>query len=354
MSSRPIKLLVCTQKVDRNDSDLGFFHVWLEKMASQVDSITVICLEKGEYKLPSNVTVLSLGKEYRISRIAYLFRFYYYLWQYRRDYDAVFVHMNPEYAILGGLPWRLWGKKVLLWYMHKAVNFRLWLAEKFVTKIFTASKESFRLPSKKVEVTGHGIDVDHFASRTENKPDNAWKFLWVGRISPVKDLETVILAVAALKKMRPNFSITLDVVGEPITNADREYKRTIEELVNKEAMKGIVRFAGGKKYSEMLGEYGTHHALIHTSRTGSLDKVVLEALAAGILVFTSSEAYAGFGDLVVRFSANNYEDLAQTIEKNMISGILDNTAERRNFVRERHNLNLLVYKIDDYLSLDKF
>ena len=36
----------------------------------------------------------------------------------------------------------------------------------------------------------------------------------------------------------------------------------------------------------------------------------------------------------------------------MISGILDNTAERRNFVRERHN-RLLVYKIDDYLSLDK-
>ena len=107
--------------------------------------------------------------------------------------------MNPEYAIWAGYHGGS-GKKVLLWYMHKAVNFRLWLAEKFVTKILPP-QESFRLPVK-VEVTGHGIDVDHFASRTENKPDNAWKFYGLA-VSVSKDLETVILAVAALKKYDP-------------------------------------------------------------------------------------------------------------------------------------------------------
>ena len=66
-------------------------------------------------------------------------------------------------------------KKTLLWYTHKAVNWKLKLAEKLVDKIFTASKESFRLPSKKVEITGHGIDLEKFKSQNAakgGKPEN--------------------------------------------------------------------------------------------------------------------------------------------------------------------------------------
>ena len=58
-----MRLLVVTQIVDTNDSNLGFFHAWLQRIAAQVDSMIVLCLKKGEYQLPANVTVLSLGKE---------------------------------------------------------------------------------------------------------------------------------------------------------------------------------------------------------------------------------------------------------------------------------------------------
>ena len=99
-----MKLLVITQKVNKNDSNLGFFHEWLLRLAGQVEKLTIICLEKGEYNLPDNVQVLSLGKniKYQISNIKficqlkYLFRFYKYIWKFRKEYDAVFVHMNPE------------------------------------------------------------------------------------------------------------------------------------------------------------------------------------------------------------------------------------------------------------------
>ena len=91
-----MKLLIITQKVDINDDVLGFFHRWLEEFAKHCEKITVICLEMGEYKLPENVKVLSLGKEDRVSKLKYIWRFYKYIWQEQKNYDKVFVHMNPS------------------------------------------------------------------------------------------------------------------------------------------------------------------------------------------------------------------------------------------------------------------
>ena len=56
-------LLFITQKVDRADWLLGFTHGWLKALAGKVDRLTIICLEQGETELPSNVRVISLGKE---------------------------------------------------------------------------------------------------------------------------------------------------------------------------------------------------------------------------------------------------------------------------------------------------
>ena len=110
-----MKLLIITQKVDRDDPILGFFHRWIEEFAKHCENIIVICLEKGEYNLPKNVQVLSLGKEERESRLAYIKRFYSYIWHKRKEYDSVFVHMNQEYVLLGGFFWKAMRKRVILW-----------------------------------------------------------------------------------------------------------------------------------------------------------------------------------------------------------------------------------------------
>ena len=132
MNTRNNKLLIITQKVDKNDSVLGFFHGWILEFAKNYEELIVICLEKGEYDLPDNVKVLSLGKEDNVSKFVYLIRFYKYILQNRKNYDNVFVHMNVEYVILGGLVWKILRKKIGLWYMHKSVTLKLRLAEKLV------------------------------------------------------------------------------------------------------------------------------------------------------------------------------------------------------------------------------
>src|SRR6185312_9296857 len=160
--STRMKLLIVTQKVDQNDSILGFFHRWIEEFAKHFSLVTVICLQEGEHHLPENVKVLSLGKASGTSRLQYIFRFYKYIWNERKNYDVVFVHMNPEYIVLGGWFWKLWHKKVALWYVHRAVNTKLRIAEKFADVIFSSSKESFGIESSKVRFVGHGIDVEKF------------------------------------------------------------------------------------------------------------------------------------------------------------------------------------------------
>ncbi|OGH72440.1 MAG: hypothetical protein A2921_04100 [Candidatus Magasanikbacteria bacterium RIFCSPLOWO2_01_FULL_43_20b] len=367
-----MKLLVITQKVNKNDSNLGFFHEWLLRLAGQVEKLTIICLEKGEYNLPDNVQVLSLGKniKYQISNIKficqlkYLFRFYKYIWKFRKEYDAVFVHMNPEYCILGGVFWRLWHKKVLLWYTHKTVNLRLRLGVLFANKVFTASKESFRLRSKKVEAVGHGIDVGLF-SKQQWTPHNVSPspqpgeiaLLWIGRVTLSKDPEVAICAIANLKKTVTQ-PVHLSVVGEPITRPDMEYYKKIEKMSvefninNKESGAGFIH----QKivYNEMPRLYQKHHIFLHTSRTGSMDKVVLEAMAAGRIVVTSSEAYADLAKkgLVYAFPAGNHLELAKTIEEIFNSGIIKQIPNQAaiEYVRQNHDLDALVSKILAYFS----
>lgn len=347
-----MKLLVITQIVDQQDFNLSFFYVWIKRLAERTEKLTVICLQAGEYELPRNVQVISLGKERGLSRWQYLKNFYRFIIAYRHDYDHVFVHMNPEYVILGGLFWRLAGKKVLLWYVHKAVNARLRLAALLGTKIFTAAKESFRLASKKVEIVGHGIDVSKFQTSDYGLRTTASKLrlLCVGRISPVKDLETVVLAFQELMQRHPEREIWLDIVGDTITEQDEEYRQTLLDLTAKLRLSHRVQFLGGVPYHQMPEVYVAHHALIHTSRTGSIDKVVLEALASGLTVFTSSAAYDELGDLALRFPANEAKELARMIESQLLSGAREVNQAGREYVERYHNLDNVINRIIAYFG----
>lgn len=348
-----MRLLILTQKVDIEDSVLGFFHRWIEEFAKCCEKLTVICLQKGEYNLPQNVRVLSLGKERNQSKIKYLWNFYKYIFKYKNNYDGVFVHMNKEYVLLGGFWWKLWNKKMALWYTHKAVSWQLKLAEKLVDKIFTASKESFRLPSRKVEVVGHGIPVEQFAVKKFEPPPisvGGISFLMVGRITPSKDLEIAIKAVAELRQKKDLPLFSLDIVGDAITEGDIEYESMLKELDNR--INAKVSFQSSMIYQEMDRLYQSHHLMIHASRTGSIDKVVLEALASGRLVISSSEAFADLAKegLIHTFPAGDYKALANKIEEIYQSGALERIPDQKaiDYVRKNHNLDNLIKKIASF------
>jgi len=264
-----MRLLITTQAVDQNDPILGFFVRWIEEFAKHCGQVTVICLRKGEHHLPPNVRVLALGDSGKLSRAYKLLEGAY---KFRGDYDAVFVHMNPEYLVAAGWLWRLLGKRTALWYTHKSVNLKLRIAALFANTILTASKESFRLASSKVRVMGHGIDTDFFSPGPIPRGSH---WLSVGRLTASKRHDLAIRDAHAAGK-------ELWIAGE-----GPERKRL--EALSQE-LGASVLFLGGLMQARLRDEYRKAALLVHRSETGSLDKVVLEALACGCPVRTNDAA----------------------------------------------------------------
>lgn len=328
-----MRLLICTQAVDRNDPVLGFFHRWIEEFALRCESVTVVCLRKGDYALPKTVEVIALGDRGRILRALEVCTI---AWGRRSEYDAVFVHMNPEYLVAAGWLWRLLGKKVGLWYVHKAVNLRLHIALAFVHHIFTASKESFRLESRKVHILGHGIDAESYANVERARGDTI-RLITAGRIARSKRIDHMLDATAEL--VRRGRSVTLDIVGATVADADRAYQRELEKKIVELGLFDVVAFTGAVPHEGLPAALADHSIFLNMSETGSVDKAVLEALAAGLPVVTSNEAFAH--GIPVAYVAGGAGAVADAI----IAAEATESEPLREFARERFGLAHLITRI---------
>jgi len=195
-----MRLLVLTQVVNEKDPILGFFVRWVREMTKYCERVDVVCLEKGEYNLPDNVRVFSCGKEEGVrSGLKLGWRVMKWCRKLVRENDRVFVHMCPEYALLCALFTKREGKRMVMWYAHGGVSWRLKLAEKVVDTIVTSTKEGCKLKSPKIEILQQGIDMELFkldkGQEIKNVPSN---FLYVGRVEPVKKIEVAIEALGLL------------------------------------------------------------------------------------------------------------------------------------------------------------
>ncbi len=344
-----MNLLILTQKVDKNDDILGFFHGWLLEFAKNYEKITVICLYEGEHNLPNNVKVLSLGKEKGVSRLKYILDFYKYIWKERNNYDQVFVHMNQIYVILGGLFWRLRGKKVGLWYAHGSVPFGLRFAEKISNYIFTSTKSGFRLNSKKLKIIGQGIDTNLFKPQNSIEEKEIFEIISVGRISPVKDYETTIKAIEILNKKGKK--IRLKIIGGLGLSSQQNYLNKLKKMVSEKSLDNIIEFCGGVPSKDILGYLQKSDLYINTSHTGSLDKTVLEAMSCGLPVLTCNEALKevlGEYKEKLMFSKKDPEEFSNKIEDIMkmdISGRIILGQKLREIVIKDHNLENFIKKI---------
>jgi glycosyltransferase involved in cell wall biosynthesis len=313
-----MRLLIVTQAVDRKDTALGFFHDWLTVFSQKLELLTVICLRKGESHLAPNVRVLSLGKEKKESRLRYILNFYKYILSERHSYDAVFVHMNPEYVILGGIVWKLMGKKIILWYTHRQVNLKLRVAAFFADEILTAAPESFNIKSSKVHSVGHGIDVAKFSKSFEERSvlHDPIRIISIGRITPIKNLDVLIDAVYRLKA--EGVAVSLQIVGDPAASGDVLHLESLKDTVRKLSLGNEIAFIG-KIENDALPEVLSQSDLsINLTPTGGIDKAVLESMAAGAIPLTSNNAFRKYFDehsSLLIFAERDVQSLEEHIKK---------------------------------------
>lgn len=349
-----MKLLFITQKIDQDDDVLGVYHRWAEELANRFDRLEVICLYRGKVRLPSNARIHSLGKESNPSRLKYIFNFYKYIWRLRNDYDKVFVHMNPEYMILGGWFWKMTGKKTIFWYAHYLSNIKLRLASLFADKIVTSTRLAYPLKSKKLVVLQQGIDTDRFKpSKLTNSQTHKLKILYLGRIAPVKNIDILLKALSFIKASR-NFDFNLDIVGGATSGKTKEnnYLEEIKKLVIELGLSDTVNFLPPVPNHQTPEIYNSHDLFINLTDTGSFDKTTLEAMSCELPVLVSNGAFSEIfpADLAgsQMFREKDPVDLAKKIQ-NFISlpGEKQESIgkEMRHLIVEKHSLAGLSEKL---------
>jgi len=313
-----MRLLILTQKVDMDDDLLGFFHDWLVEFAKRYEKITVVCLQKGKYDLPGNIKVLSLGKENGRSRLKYVKNFYRYIFALRHDYDAVFIHMNVEYMLLGGLFWRRWKKPIGFWYVHRKTNWKLILAEKLANKIFTSAQKSFQLASKKIIFAGHGIDIKKFKiQKSKFKIDGRFKIIYVGRISPIKNQALLIQAANILVNQENFKHLEIVFIGAPLMPGDGEYLAKLKNLADDYNLRDQIQYAGSVPNRLMPPYYQVADLALNLCPTGGVDKSVLEAMACSLPVLALNKSFeAIFGQFAdnLMLKSDQPEELAKKIK----------------------------------------
>ncbi len=334
-----MRLLILTQAVDQNDPVLGFFHAWIAQFAARSEKVTVICLREGEHSLPSNVTVLSLGKEHGPSRLKYITRFYRYIWSMRREYDAVFAHMNSEYVVLGGLLWRIWGKRIALWRNHKMSSRIMRVAAQFTNAICYTSPAAYGADHPKSVQMPIGIDTDRF--KPAGTPP-AESVLFLGRFDLVKKPDIFLEALALLEQ--EGVRVAADIYGDPSPGWEtyaNDLKTRYEHLAG-------VRFYPGVRNDETPAIYAAHNIYVNVTPSGSFDKTIGEAMAAGCVAIVANEAVQGVVPPDHLVDANSPRSVADGIKKALSLSRDERAAlvqKQRMYIVQEHSLSLLVDRV---------
>jgi len=304
-----MKLLIITQAVDSEDPVLGFFVRWIEELAKYAESIEVICLKEGKHSLPSNVRVHSLGKEKGVSKAGYVFNFYRYIWWLRNNYDAVFVHMNQEYVLMGGWFWKLWRKPTYLWRNHYAGSYLTDSAAAFCTKVFCTSKHSYTAKYAKTVIMPVGVDVERFYpdARIVRVPRS---ILFLSRMSPSKRPDMLIDALAMLAQSGSDFTATF--VGSPLPK-DETYYEDLKEKIRSLSLTHNIGFLPGVPNSATPDLYRAHEIFVNCSSSGMFDKTLFEAMGCEDFVLAASkDLEALIGE---RYSFKEVTDLTEKIRQ---------------------------------------
>lgn len=292
-----MRLLLITPKVDPTDDLFGHVNGWATALARRVERLYVVALWPGRPALPANARFATLGKDEGeggsgliASRVAWLTRLQRIVARLcaRGEIDAVLAHMGPVFAVAAAPIARVLGRPTFLWYAHGQVSPMLRLAHELVDGVGTSTPEGFRIPSRKVTITGQGIDLGRF------RPSEIWpaseRLLSVGRFSPVKQYETLIDALTE-PGLIDRTDLEVELVGGVHSEGEVEY---LDRLRSRSRARGLgcrARFVEGLPHVEMVATYQRATLFASASATGSLDKATLEAAACGLPPIVCNPAF---------------------------------------------------------------
>lgn len=130
---------------------------------------------------------------------------------------------------------------------------------------------------KDIRVFPLGVNTEKFSLKEKNKDYTSPKLLYVGRITPLKQVH---LAIEAVKKIKSSglTNVVLNIIG-PVSS--KEYLQELKELVKKYSLERNISFLGHKEHDELPDYFQSAHLLLLPSTHESFGMVMVEAMACG-------------------------------------------------------------------------
>jgi len=311
-----MRLLLFNLATDADDPVLGFTTRWIHALAKQVEFINVITMRTGRVEVPANVRVYSVGKEKGYGEARRMIEFYRCLFQVLRadGVDFCFSHMIPVFTVLAAPLLRSRGISIATWHGHRQVTNILKAAHYCSDRMITSAPTGYRYKHDKLVIVGQGIDVDLF-SPNGTPMEEPPLLLSVGRLSPIKDLGTLIRAVHLLR--RRGHPVRCALVGAA-SETDQPYIDSLQSLVRELELDATVQFAGAVRNEQLVPWYRNCFAHVNLCPTGALDKAVLEAMACERPSLVANEGFRetlnGWGERLL-FRHGDADDLAEKLDR---------------------------------------
>lgn len=148
---------------------------------------------------------------------------------------------------------------------------------------------------KKIVVIPPGVDISHFYPIPEDEakefigvPPCDHMLLFVGRIEPLKGIDTLIEALSIMRKDQVFVCLTV-IGGDPAT--DQDYHRSemarLQLLREKYGLEDLITFLGSRSQDTLPYYYSAADAVVVPSHYESFGLVALEAMACGTPVVAS-------------------------------------------------------------------
>ncbi|MGI8424682.1 MAG: glycosyltransferase family 4 protein [Chloroflexota bacterium] len=281
------RVVFITQSYLSRSTIVGVTRDWVRALANRSDGVDVIALDGEPERDDARVRVHSLGKSRGRGRVALLATFYAALARALPAASAVFVHMVPRYVLLAA-PLALAARRPMtLWYAQGGVSQALGASVRLLRHIVTPTRDSFPLAGAAVEarlrVTGHGVDVTRYAP-SDGIDAERGRVLAAGRLSASKRYEVLVDALSQVRSA----PWRLRIASGGGYAASEDYARAFLARIELLGISERVSLLGEVSYEALPVEYRAAWLLGHTSATGSLDKVVLEAMACGTPVVSTA------------------------------------------------------------------
>ena len=154
-------------------------------------------------------------------------------------------------------------------------------------------------PSSKISVIPPGVDIRHFypipkdeAKEVVNLPENTHMILYVGRIEPLKGIDSLIHAISMIQKSGelkccPHSLVIIG--GEPEANPEEMNAEMahLQDLVEELGIENFVIFLGKQDQQMLPYYYSAAEVVVMPSHYESFGMVALESMACGTPVIAS-------------------------------------------------------------------